>query len=290
MNTHNPHRIRALALNIYLTEIHLILLKLLDIAYKMKQSPVTGGFEIHRFFDQHLQVRFSLFSARKRRRVSAVSGPFQDFRQQLVDRRIRHFPTHFLQQEKKVPEFSAQRVILSVFRILRTCLIDFLILSDAFDIRQFPCAASNHRRAEHCGKRDLLHRIVADLEIIQDCHNLPRGKIPGSGSTVSRNSRRLQHPLERLRPSADRSEQNHNVPVGRRAAGTRFFVQHLLLADQFPNTRSNHMTFRLDHCLPAVVVLQLRRFPVQKKDLRMVIVLIRRIHSGGRFRNRILRL
>lgn len=39
MNTHNPHRIRALALNIYLTEIHLILLKLLDIAHKMKQSP-----------------------------------------------------------------------------------------------------------------------------------------------------------------------------------------------------------------------------------------------------------
>ena len=188
MNTHDPHRIRALSLNIYLTEIHLIPLKLLDIADKVKQSPVTGRLEIHRFFDQHLQVRFSLFPARKRRRISAVSGPFQDFRQQFMDWRIWHFPPHFLQQGKKVPELSAQPLILSVFRVLRACLIDFLILSDAFDIRQFLCAASDHRRAKHCGKGDLLHRIVADLEIIQNRHNLPRGKISGSGSTVSRNS------------------------------------------------------------------------------------------------------
>ena len=88
VDRHNPHRIRLFIFHACLTIIHVVLLKLFNVSYKMEQSFVASTFEGSGFLNQHLKVRAPLASSRHGGYKVSIPGFFQYLPQKLMHRCI----------------------------------------------------------------------------------------------------------------------------------------------------------------------------------------------------------
>ena len=86
MDRHDLYRTFPCSGKIYLPVIHLILLKLLDISYKIKKPPIACLLIFHCFFHKHVQVCISLFTIWHCLCMVSISGTRKYLQDQLMNR------------------------------------------------------------------------------------------------------------------------------------------------------------------------------------------------------------
>ena len=206
VDRHDLHRATSRICQIDLAEIHLVFLKFLNIADKVKQSTVTCLLIIHRFFDQHMEVCASLCTARERLRISTITCLFEDVHDKLMDRCIRrHIPDHVKLFQKSAEFFSEPDLLFLFFlasliflRISADAVVDHPFRTFTSNHCKLLCITSDDRGMQNTCQRDILKRIVADSQIIQKRHHFLRGKISRSGCRIDRDPSGAQNLAERL--------------------------------------------------------------------------------------------
>ena len=279
MNGHDLHSTFSCSGKIHLSVIHLILLQFLDIPYKIKQTTITCLLVFHGFFHQHVQVCTSLCAIWHSLCMVSISGTFQHFQDQLVDRRICSHIPESVHCVPKTGQFLSQSFFLllknPVFPIiLHKCPHTFtdhsLRICDP-KLCQLLCGASHNGRTKHTGQRNILKRIIQHPEIIQKCNNLCCGKISGSGRRIGRNPSCSQHFPKSLCPSGGRAEQDHNISIPYRTVLPGFLVKHKVMSHHGTDFSCNGQSLQLPFIFRCVHIGILQDLPVffHKKNLSL---------------------
>ena len=210
MDRHDLHSAGPCPGKIYLSKIHLVFLQAFDIADKIKQSSVTCLFVVHGPLHQHMQIRPSLASAGKSAHILFISCDLQNMEDELMYRRIgRHIPDLF-QLFQKTADFLFQAFLFILFGKQyqlpvsgkgTEAFIEKPARTFAADQRHLLGGTAAERRMEHSRKRNILKRIVAYPEIIEQSHNLGGGEISCPGNRIGRNPLGFQDPAEGFRPA-----------------------------------------------------------------------------------------
>ena len=226
VDTHNPNRILIFPDGTHLSEIHLVFLKIFDIADEIEKPPVAGFLKLHGLFLQHFQIGLPLLSPRHSLGIQAVAGLLEDQVNQLVDGRIRHPPAYPAVNREKPLQLFSKLVIRPFPAVALRRQIHLLSGKFSPDPGQFLRTEAPHGGSQHGGEGNLLHGIVADMEIIQHRHHFQRAEISGFRGAVGGNSHIHQHPHKDVRPAGDGPKKHHAVPVAGRPVFPGLLVQH----------------------------------------------------------------
>ena len=115
---HNTHRIRLLIFDTCLPIIHVILLQLFYITYKMEQSLITGGLKNPRLLCQHVKISLSLLAPRHGAGIIAIAGLLQHHMQQFMHRRIRNHLAKCLHLVQAPAQFATDGLIFASRKIV----------------------------------------------------------------------------------------------------------------------------------------------------------------------------
>ena len=118
VNGHNTHRVRLLIFNTRFPIIHVILLQLFYIAYKMEQPLITGRFKNPCLLCQHVKIGLSLLASRHGAGIVAVAGLLQHHMQQLMHRRIRNHFAKCLHLAQAPTQLATNRLIFASRKIV----------------------------------------------------------------------------------------------------------------------------------------------------------------------------
>ena len=234
VDTHDLHSILILGKDVGLSEIHLILLQVFYISDKIKQSSVTGALIISGLLKQHEQICLLLLSGCACPDIVKKSCPIINLPQKLMHRRVGNLTPDAPVQLQESMRFSAHLSVIRIFRIPETfrcqqrlihpCLLHFP--AHTFDTGQLPHGKSSRQIAKRAGKRNVLQRIVQNTQVVQHSHDLRRGKIPRLCGDTGRNPLCIQNTLKGLRPAGQGPEQDHTVPIYRRAVLPRDLIEN----------------------------------------------------------------
>ena len=117
-------------------------------------------------------------------------------------------------------------------------------------------STSHQRRPQHTRQRNILKRIIADLQIIQNRNHLKCGKISRLWSGIHRNSVGRKHLCKGFWPAGGGAKKDYNISVFRRTIFFGFFIKYQLFSHNFLNSVGNSKSLQFPGILSFHQILQ----------------------------------
>ena len=257
MDRHDAYEVILIGEHRRLALVTVILLQLFDIADVVEEALVRGLLEGKRHIDHRVEVRLSTPARRHRRDIVIVAGLVEDPVQKLMNRQVVGHGAVAREVCTEVVELRLQcrckrrlRLVFRGWAVDRIgCTVGSIGLgylrqrglqgSEVCDKRcQLLVRKLVDRRVEDGRQRDVLLRVIDDIEQRQHSLHLDGIEIALVAGAVGRDAIRTEDLHEGIRPGARGAKQDHHITVLhtirmealdalRNHMGLRLFLRHL---------------------------------------------------------------